>query len=236
MAVVESLRKLEIILANCEVAITNEVPSSEFLSLDMVTTWEPIRNEVRALLNEVYHPEFKPLNNWEKEVEDVTRIDDYLWAHLMTRDIRIKGIDPDEAQRAENIAAGLLNEESQVSAIAALAHNGSGIQSAGQVIRNEGIKTVTSIWANKSVNDTGRSIQEIERPNFELILSTEPSKSTQARTRSKPFSKPTSQVPPPHAAKTPSSGPSNPNTLPARTQSVVKCMDRMQIWRHCLQQ
>ncbi|KAG8937552.1 hypothetical protein FRC00_004166 [Tulasnella sp. 408] len=58
IGIIESVQKLDILLANCEVAINNEVSSSESLNPGMIAKWESVRTEFRELLDETYDPEF----------------------------------------------------------------------------------------------------------------------------------------------------------------------------------
>ncbi|KAG9040395.1 hypothetical protein FS837_000690, partial [Tulasnella sp. UAMH 9824] len=193
------------LLTNCEAAVSSEPSSPEPLNLDTMTTWESTRGNFRELLNEAYDPEFNvPPNNWEKEVEDVVRIDDYFWAHLIARDIGSKGIDPDGAQRADFVAAGLLGEENQVT-------------------RDKGIEAVMRIWYDVNVDRGGRStIQDDESwdPPIEVSF-TSPVTTTRTRVPDELLLEQAIQAPSSDNANTPSLGITKPITEDVGNQPAL---------------
>ncbi|KAG8951390.1 hypothetical protein FRC04_006161 [Tulasnella sp. 424] len=99
MTNIESVEKLEILLIKFDGAVTREALLPTSLNHEMMETWESSRKEFYELLKEI-------LNTWAKDVEQVSRLDDYLWVSSIAQDMRGRGIDG--AQRAERIAASLL--------------------------------------------------------------------------------------------------------------------------------
>ncbi|KAG8941297.1 hypothetical protein FRC04_004616 [Tulasnella sp. 424] len=108
MANIKSVRKLEILLVKFDGAVTTEISLPASLNHGMMETWE-------------------------KGVEQVSKLDDYLWVSLIAQDMKGKGIDG--AQKAEIIAASLLEGDQDPSNL------------------NRDIETVMSDWKMGSGGD-----------------------------------------------------------------------------------
>ncbi|KAG8921158.1 hypothetical protein FRC01_000387, partial [Tulasnella sp. 417] len=113
MGVMESVEKLDILLVNAVYAVNKEVSLGGVLTRETMSTWESSRNEFQELVNGAYDEEFKPPGGWRKEIETITRLDDYLWLGLIVQDMRGKEIDLSESQKVDEIAVKILEEEDQ---------------------------------------------------------------------------------------------------------------------------
>ncbi|KAG9025550.1 hypothetical protein FS837_004892 [Tulasnella sp. UAMH 9824] len=129
--VVRSVPSLKILLTKFDGAVSKEVPFSASISHQMVATWESSRNEFRELLNEACHPQFRPFIHWDQDVEQVTRVDDYIWVSFIVQDMQGRGSDLNKVQQAEQLASRLLREEDQVD-------------------RDKDIQTAMDLWSEPS--------------------------------------------------------------------------------------
>ncbi|KIO16356.1 hypothetical protein M407DRAFT_12860 [Tulasnella calospora MUT 4182] len=136
--VVRSVPRLGILLAKFDCAVNKEVSSPVLLSNDMIETWESSRNEFQKLLNEAYQPEFR-------DVEQVARIDDHLWARFIAQDIRGRGNHSEKARRVDDIASKILTEQKQVT-------------------RNEDIQTAISLWHDTTMDPSPPYILDNDGP------------------------------------------------------------------------
>ncbi|KAG8992566.1 hypothetical protein FRB90_000967, partial [Tulasnella sp. 427] len=107
----EKLRKLELMLMEARHVVDQEaaVQSSE----ESKASWATRRKEFNDLLIEAHSPEFNPPANWEKDLDEVKRMDDHLWAGSIAHDVWKSKADLKVAEDVERIAVKVLEPKSR---------------------------------------------------------------------------------------------------------------------------
>lgn len=71
-------------------------------------TWMSRRNALVNLLVKAHATKFKPSTNWQTGVEEVKRVDDFLWATVVAQSMQNRHSDPSGSVEVESIARQLL--------------------------------------------------------------------------------------------------------------------------------
>ncbi|KIO31311.1 hypothetical protein M407DRAFT_19688 [Tulasnella calospora MUT 4182] len=126
--ILESLEQLELLIPEAIAVIQTEItaPTLSWLvgwlrpghmaseRTSEQNTWMTRRGALLDLLTKTHDTKFRPLTNWQEGVEEVKRVDDFLWASLATRILRSTNSDSNGAVELEIDISRLLDELNEI--------------------------------------------------------------------------------------------------------------------------